>query len=81
MRFSVQGTKYFEEMVLRKRLYIKKEWCERSVAGPLRREVQADGRVRYWGRVSELGNRVLRIVTLEDGITLHNAFPDRNVKE
>ena len=81
MGISVQGTKYFEEMVLRKRPYIKKEWCERIVKGPLRREVQADGRVRYWGRVPELGNRVLRVVTLEDGITLHNAFPDRNFKE
>jgi len=27
--------------------------------------------------VPELGGRVLRVVTLADGVTLHNAFPDR----
>jgi len=28
--------------------------------------------------VAELGGRVLRVVTLEDGETVHNAFPDRD---
>ena len=28
----------------------------------------------------ELDNRVLRVVTLEDRQTLHNAFPDRGYK-
>jgi hypothetical protein len=44
------------------------------------REVQRDGRVRYWGAVPELEGRVLRVVTLEDGETVHNAFPDRNFR-
>ena len=49
-------------------------------AGPYRTEVQQeDGRVRYWIHVAELG-RWLRVVTLADGITLHNAFPDRRFK-
>ena|SRR5450759_922153 len=43
-----------------------------------RRDPQADGRIRFWGIVPELGNRVLRVVTLEDGTTVHNAFPDRD---
>lgn len=74
----MKTTRYFEEQVLRKRPYLQREWCERIVASPLKRETQPDGRVRFWGVVAELGGRALRVVTLEDGETLHNAFPDRN---
>lgn len=74
----MKATRYFEEQVLRKRPYIRREWCERIVARPLKRVVQPDGRIRFWGAVPELGGRVLRVVTLEDGETLHNAFPDRD---
>ena len=28
----------------------------------------------------ELAGRILRVVTLEDGDTIHNAFPDRNFR-
>ena len=42
-----------------------------------RRSMQADGRIRFWGWVPELG-RWLRVITLEDGVTVHNAFPDRD---
>ena len=73
----LKTTPYFEAIVLAKRPYIKREWCERILADPLRREVQADGRIRYWGRVPEFGSRIFRVVTLEDGETVHNAFPDR----
>jgi hypothetical protein len=38
--------------------------------------VQPDGRIRHWGYVPGLG-RWLRVVTLEDGETVHNAFLDR----
>ena len=48
------------------------------VANPPKREVQLDGGVRHWGVVPELGGRVLRVITLEDGVTIHNAFPDRD---
>ncbi len=44
---------------------------------PARREVQPDGRIRYWVLLPELG-RFLRVVTLEDGETVHNAFLDRS---
>jgi hypothetical protein len=33
--------------------------------------------VRYYKRIEELGGRWLRVVTLEDRTTVHNAFPDR----
>jgi hypothetical protein len=76
----VKTTRYFQEQVLRKRPYIKQEWCERIIEKPLAREVQIDGRIRHWGDVPELQGRVLRVVTLEDGTTIHNAFPDRNFR-
>ena len=77
---AVKTTRYFEEQVLRKRAYIQREWCARVVANPLKKEAQPDGRIRHWGAVRELGGRVLRVVTLEDGETIHNAFPDRDFK-
>jgi hypothetical protein len=76
----VKTTRYFEEQVLRKRPYIRREWCEEIVRRPLRREKQPDGRFRHWGLVPGMGGRALRVVTLEDGETIHNAFPDRNFK-
>ncbi|MCA9770958.1 MAG: hypothetical protein KC466_01035 [Myxococcales bacterium] len=76
----MKTTRYFEEQVLRKRSYLRREWCDRIVRDPIHREVQPDGRIRYFGVVPEIGNRVLRVVTLEDGETIHNAFPDRNFR-
>lgn len=76
----MKTTAYFEEQVLRKRPYIQREWCEQALLNPYYREVQLDGRVRYWIFISELG-KYLRVVTLEDGETIHNAFPDRNFKD
>ena len=74
----MKTTRYFEEQVLRKRPYLRAEWCTRVISEPLRREPQADGRIRYWAFIPELGGRALRVVTLDDGETVHNAFPDRN---
>ncbi len=31
-------------------------------------------------QVPEFGNRYLRVVTLADRVTVHNAFPDRGFK-
>ena len=77
----MKTTRYFDEQVLRKRPYLKREWCERIIARPVRREQQQDGRIRYWGYVDGLGGRALRVITLPDGITVHNAFPDRGFEE
>jgi hypothetical protein len=76
----VKTTRYFEQQVLRKRPYIQRERRERALFQPVRREVQPDGRIRYWIFIHELG-KYLRVVTLEDGETVHNAFPDRDFKE
>jgi len=77
---SQRMTDYFRNDVLAKRPYIRLEWCTAAIEHPIRREVQLeDQRIRYWVFVPELG-RYLRVVTLEDGVTLHNAFPDRRFK-
>jgi hypothetical protein len=57
------------------------EWIKHVVKNPLREEVQSDGRIRRWARIAEMENRVLRVILLEDGETVHNAFFDRNFKE
>ena len=74
-------TAYFENEVLRKRPYLKKEWCIRIVEEPIQIEIQGDNRVRFWGNVEEFDNLIFRIVTLADRVTIHNAFPDRGFKK
>lgn len=76
----MKTTRYFREQVLHKRTYLKLEWIEQILKNPLKKEIQPEGRIRYWGYVKELG-KYLRVVTLGDGETVHNAFPDRDFKE
>ncbi|MBN8247089.1 MAG: hypothetical protein J0L84_06555 [Verrucomicrobia bacterium] len=74
-------TEYFTNKVLTKRPYLTPEMCIRVVRQPERKEMQDDGeRVRFWARVEELDGRYLRVVTLADEMTIHNAFPDRRYK-
>ena len=63
------------------RQLIREEWIERVVRAPLRELIQEDGRIRRWGKIEEAEGRVLRVVLLEDGETVHNAFFDRRFKE
>jgi hypothetical protein len=56
-------------------------WCAAALTTPLRRETRADRRFRHWIEVEDARDgklRILRVVTLEDGETVHNAFFDRN---
>ena len=73
-------TDYFEHEVLRKRPYLWREWCFAVLDAPVRVERQEDNRYRFWGLVPELAGRYLRVVTLDDKVTIHNAFPDRGFK-
>ncbi len=75
----MKTTRYFEEQVLRKRPYIRREWCEKAISNWVQRQAQADGRIRFWVFIPEL-NKYLRVITLEDGETVLNAFPDSNFK-
>jgi hypothetical protein len=70
-------TDHLETEVMRKRPYLKRGWCSAVLESPVRSEPQEDNRYRFWGRVAELQGRYLRVVTLEDKVTIHNAFPDR----
>lgn len=60
---------------------IAEEWIKRVIRDPVHETVQADGRIRRWGRIEEAGGRYLRVVLLEDGETVHNAFFDRRFRE
>ena len=73
-------TKYFENEVLEKRPYLKKEWCIYVLENFSRCEPQENNRFRFWAQIEEFGNRHLRVITLKDKLTIHNAFPDRNFK-
>ena len=71
-------TKYFQFVRSRPdRAVIQDDWIERAIRNPIRELVQADGRIRRWVQVEEMENRFLRVVLLEDGETVHNAFFDR----
>ena len=62
------------------RKVIDMSWIQRVVDHPTHRLVQADGRIRLWAPVAENEGRYLRVVLLEDGLTVHNAFFDRGFK-
>jgi hypothetical protein len=73
-------TSYFENEVLNKRSYLNKEWCMRVLESPVKMERQENNRYRFWAPIKELDNRFLRVVTLDDKLTIHNAFLDRRFK-
>ena len=62
-------TDYFEKEVLRKRPYLKKEWCVYVLDNAIRSEPQEHNRYRFWAAIPELGGRYLRVITLEDKLT------------
>ena len=62
------------------RAIIKDEWILDTIKQPVKTAVQADGRIRKWKYIEEVG-KYLRVILLEDGETVHNAFFDRGFKE
>jgi hypothetical protein len=62
------------------RRIIKEEWILKAINTPVKTEVQSDGRIRKWAYIEEVG-KYLRVILLEDGETIHNAFFDRGFKE
>jgi hypothetical protein len=75
-------TQYFEHARCRPdRSLILDEWILRTVSAPEKEVVQTDGRIRRWRRIPEFENKVLRVIVLEDGLTVHNAFFDRDFEE
>ena len=77
----MKTTRYFELVRNRPdRKVILDKWIEEVIANPVSEIVQQDGRIRRWGIVAEMANRVLRVVLLPDGETVHNAFFDRTFR-
>jgi len=74
----MKTTQYFKFMRDRPdRKMIKDEWIQFTVNNPVHEERQSDGRIRRWARIEEAGGKFLRVILLEDGETIHNAFFDR----
>lgn len=71
----MKTTRYFEKQIAARQ--IQRAWVVGALENEAHREVQSNGRIRIWGWVEERGY-YFRIVLLEDGETLLNAFPDRN---
>lgn len=74
----MKTTRYFQAVRQRPdRAVITDEWIKRVIDDPVRETVQSDGRIRRWGPIDEMDGRYLRVILLEDGETVHNAFFDR----
>ncbi len=56
------------------------EWIERGIRNPAAKIVQADGRIRLWGKISAMDNRFLRCILCGVGETVHNVFFERRFK-
>jgi len=59
---------------------IRLEWIEYVIENPVSEVIQEDGRIRRWAPISAMDGRFLRVILLEDGETVHNAFFDRTFK-
>jgi hypothetical protein len=77
----MKTTQYFDYTRKRPdRAQIKVDWIKAVIEKPARIERQSDGRIRKWAKISEVG-KYLRVILLDDGETVHNAFFDRSYKE
>jgi hypothetical protein len=75
-------TRYFALVVM---IRADRRWIEpidimQTLARPIRRERQADGRGRYWAYILRL-KTYIRVVTLDDGETVNNVFKDSDFVE
>lgn len=76
----MKTTEYFRHMKTRPdRARIMEEWIQAAIDHPIREQQQTDGRIRRWAYI-DAETRYLRVILLEDGETVHNAFFDRDFK-
>ena len=75
----MKTTRYFSTSVIARRPYLKTEWIEAVLRNPIRKEIQENGRMRYWAFIEE-ADKYLRVVVEPDGETVHNAFFDRRFR-
>ena len=73
----MKTTRYFDHSRRRPdRREIREEWILAAIRDPVDEAFQADGRIRKWVWVEEK-RAFLRVILLDDGETVHNAFFDR----
>jgi hypothetical protein len=76
----LKTTEYFRYIRTRPdRARILDESIQAAVERPIREQRQSDGRICRWTYV-DTEQRYLRVILLDDGETVHNAFFDRNFK-
>ena len=77
----MKTTQYFDYIRKRPdRTQIKEDWITFVIENPVKTVIQSDGRFKKWAKIPEAG-KYLRVILLEDGETVHNAFFDRSYKE
>jgi hypothetical protein len=77
----MKTTQYFDYTRKRPdRAQVKEDWIKTVIEKPAKSEIQSDGRIRKWAKIEEVG-KYLRVIMLDDGETVHNAFFDRSFKE
>ena len=77
----MKTTQYFDYTRKRPdRAHIKEAWIQFVIENPEKTESQSDGRIRKWAKIAEV-EKYLRVILLEDGETVHNAFFDRSYQE
>ncbi len=77
----MKTTQYFKYTRKRPdRAQIKEKWIKYVIENPEKVVIQSDGRIRKWAKIPEV-DKYLRVILLEDGETVHNAFFDRSFKE
>lgn len=75
-------TEYFRHTRHRvDRAIIKDEWIEYVIGHPDSEEIQSDGRIRRWARISGFENRALRVILPPDGRTVPSALFDHHCEE
>lgn len=75
----METTRYYDTEVKLKHPDIKDEWVQRVVSNPYRTEVQADGRIRYYGYITE-EQKWLRVI-VEDGKLLNRFYDHHKLRE
>jgi hypothetical protein len=53
---------------------------EKTIKSPIETMAQSDGRIKKWSFIEEV-DMYPRVILLEDGVTIHNAFFDRSFKK
>ena len=77
----MKTTQYFDYVRRRPdRAQIKEEWIEFVIQHSTKTERQLDGRIKKWAKIREK-DKYLRVILLEDGETVHNAFFNRSFCE